>query len=236
MIHIDFVSAVPDILCSPLQCSILERAQRKGILKVEIHALRNYSPYKHRKIDDYPYGGGGGMVLQVEPIDRCITSLKAKRSYTSIIGMSPSGEHFTQKIATELSQAKSLLFLCGHYSGIDERVRKLGLLDREISVGNYVLTGGELAALVVCDALVRLIPGVLGEGKSALEDSFQNHQLAAPLYTRPASYKGLEVPSVLRSGHSQEVAQWREQAAQTRTAKYRPKLLRLPFTETKRKA
>ena len=225
MIRFDFVSAVPELLSSPLSGSILGRAQAKGLLEVGIHCLRDYSESKHGRVDDYPYGGGGGMVLKVDPIANCLSALKVKRSYDATIFMSPDGELFSQRLATELSAAKNLLFLCGHYQGVDERVRRLRLIDREISIGDYVLTGGELPALVVCDAVVRLLPGVLGDGQSALKDTFQSNLLAPPLYTRPAEYKGASVPEVLRSGNAEAIRNWQEEQAVARTRKRRPSLL-----------
>ena len=222
MIRFDFVSAVPELLSSPLSGSILGRAQAKGLLKVGIHYLRDYSEDKHSRVDDYPYGGGGGMVLKIEPISNCLSALRAERSYDSVIFMSPDGEPFSQSLAAELSSFKSLLFLCGHYQGIDERVRKLKLIDREISIGDYVLTGGELPALVVCDAVVRLLPGVLGDAQSALKDAFQSNLLAPPIYTRPSEYKGAIVPEVLRSGNTEAIRSWQEEQAVARTRRRRP--------------
>ena len=234
MIRFDFVSAVPELLSSPLSGSILKRAQAKGLLEIGIHHLRDYCKDKHGRVDDYPYGGGGGMVLQVAPIANCLSSLKAKRAYDAIIFMSPDGELFNQRLATELSTARNLLFLCGHYQGIDERVRTLGLIDREISIGDYVLTGGELPALVVCDAVVRLLPGVLGDGQSVLKDAFQDGLLTPPLYTRPAEYKGLNVPEILRSGNTKAIQNWQEKQTIKRTRKYRPGLLEEDTVSTDR--
>lgn len=226
MIRFDFVSCVPELLVSPLSGSILGRAQAKGLLQVGIHRLHDYSTHKHSRVDDYPYGGGGGMVLKVDPIFRCLTALRRQRAYDAIIFMSPDGERLDQRMAMELSAAQHVLILCGHYQGIDERVRKLGLIDREISIGDYVLTGGELPALVLCDAVVRLVPGVLGDGQSVLGDAFQDGLLAAPLYTRPRTYRGKKVPEVLYSGNAKAIEQWRSKQALARSRTRRPALLR----------
>ena len=226
MIRFDFVSCVPDLLGSSLSGSILGRAQAKGLLEVGLHQLHDYSKGKHKRVDGYPYGGGGGMVLQVEPIEHCISSLRSQRNYEAVIFMSPDGELLTQQIAMELSTARHLLVLCGHYQGIDERVRSLALIDRELSIGDYVLTGGELPALVLCDAVVRLIPGVLGDGRSALGDAFQDNLLGPPLYTRPAVYKGYSVPEVLREGNRDSIQRWRHEQSLSRSRDRRPHLLK----------
>lgn len=218
--RIDIVTGLPKLLESPLQESILHRAQEKGIVEIVVHNLRDYTHDKHKTIDDTPYGGGAGMVLKPEPIFECVDALKAQRSYDEVILLSADGELFNQKIANELSLKRNLLLIAGHYKGVDDRVRQ-ALATREISIGEYVLTGGELAAAVIVDAVVRLVPGVLSDGESALEDSFQDGLLGAPLYTRPAEYRGMKVPDVLLSGDHQEVAQWRmeQRVARTRAKK-----------------
>lgn len=218
--RIDIVTGLPKLLESPLQESILHRAQEKGIVEIVVHNLRDYTHDKHKTIDDTPYGGGAGMVLKPEPIFECVDALKAQRSYDEVILLTADGELFNQKIANELSLKQNLLLIAGHYKGVDDRVRQ-ALVTREISIGEYVLTGGELAAAVIVDAVVRLVPGVLGDGESALEDSFQDGLLGAPLYTRPAEYRGMKVPDVLLSGDHREVAQWRmeQRVARTRAKK-----------------
>lgn len=218
--RIDIVTGLPKLLESPLQESILHRAQEKGIVEIVVHNLRDYTHDKHKTIDDTPYGGGAGMVLKPEPIFECVDALKAQRSYDEVILLTADGELFNQKIANELSLKQNLLLIAGHYKGVDDRVRQ-ALATREISIGEYVLTGGELAAAVIVDAVVRLVPGVLGDGESALEDSFQDGLLGAPLYTRPAEYRGMKVPDVLLSGDHREVAQWRmeQRVARTRAKK-----------------
>ncbi len=222
--RIDVISAVPDILESPLRESILKRAQENGLVEIRIHNLRAYAHDRHLTIDDVPYGGGPGMILKPEPIFECIESLTQERSYDEIIYLTADGERFDQKMATELSMCKNLILLCGHYKGIDERVRE-ALITREISIGDYVLTGGELPALVLVDAVVRLIPGVLHDGESALTDSFQDHLLDAPWYTRPAEYRGMKVPEVLLSGNHAEIERWREEKRLERTRSRRKDLL-----------
>jgi len=222
--RIDVISAVPDILESPLRESILKRAQENGLVEIRIHNLRAYAHDRHLTIDDVPYGGGPGMILKPEPIFECIESLTQERSYDEIIYLTADGERFDQKMATELSMCKNLILLCGHYKGVDERVRE-ALITREISIGDYVLTGGELPALVVVDAVVRLIPGVLHDGESALTDSFQDHLLDAPWYTRPAEYRGMKVPEVLLSGNHAEIERWREEKRLERTRTRRKDLL-----------
>ncbi len=212
------------MLESPLGCSILKRACDKGLAEIHIHNLRDYTTNRHRKVDDYPFGGEAGMVMQVEPIDRCISALKAERDYDEVIFTSPDGEQFTQPMANAMSLLDNIIILCGHYKGIDYRVRE-HLITREISIGDYVLTGGEIPAVVITDAIVRLIPGVLGDEQSALSDSFQDNLLAPPVYSRPANYKGWEVPPILLSGHEARIAQWRYDQALERTRRLRPDLL-----------
>jgi tRNA (guanine37-N1)-methyltransferase len=223
--HISIITCLPRLIESPFNDSILKRAQAKGLVSVEIIDLRDYASGKHKPVDDYAFGGGAGMVLMVEPIDKCIADLKSKRKYDEVIYMSPDGELFTQSIANELSLKKNLILLCGHYKGIDERVRE-HLVTREISIGDYVLSGGELAAAVVADAVIRLIPGVLSDETSALSDSFQDGLVAPPVYTRPAEYKGWKVPEILLSGHQAKIEEWKHEQALERTNKRRPNLLK----------
>ncbi|MCC8145414.1 MAG: tRNA (guanosine(37)-N1)-methyltransferase TrmD [Bacteroidales bacterium] len=222
--RIDIITVIPEILTGPLNQSILKRAQEKGLVKIQIHNLRDYSVDKHRKVDDYPFGGQAGMVLQCEPIDRAISSLKEQRDYDEIIYTSPDGEKFNQPIANQLSLYENLIILCGHYKGIDYRIRE-HLITREISIGDYVLTGGELAAAVMSDAIVRLLPGAIGDEQSALSDSFQDNLLAPPVYTRPADYKGWQVPEILLSGHEAKIREWEFQQSLERTRQLRPDLL-----------
>lgn len=223
--QLDIITCLPKLIESPFSDSILKRAQTKGLVNVNIIDLREYTTDKHKSVDDYAYGGGAGMVLMIEPIDRCIRDLKSRVTYDEIIYMSPDGELFNQSIANELSLKKNLLLLCGHYKGVDERVRE-HLVTREISIGNYVLSGGELAAAVVADAIIRLLPGVLSDETSALCDSFQDDLLAPPVYTRPADYNGWRVPDVLLSGHEAKIEQWRHEQSIERTRLRRPELLR----------
>lgn len=222
--RIDIITVLPEMLESPLGCSILKRAADKGLVQLVVHNLRDYTTNKHRKVDDYPFGGEAGMVIQVEPVDRCISALKEQRHYDDVIFTAPDGERFTQPLANRLSLADNLIILCGHYKGIDQRIRD-HLITREISVGDYVLTGGELPAAIIADAIVRLIPGAIGDEQSALTDSFQDNLLEAPVYTRPAVYKGWEVPPVLLSGHEAKIAEWRHNQAVERTRRLRPDLL-----------
>jgi tRNA (guanine37-N1)-methyltransferase len=222
--HIDIITCLPRLIESPFSDSILKRAQTKGLVTVNIIDLRSYATSKHRSTDDYAFGGGAGMVMMIEPIDNCLTDLKAQREYDDIIYMSPDGEKLNQSIANQLSLKKNLILLCGHYKGVDERVRE-HLITREISIGDYVLSGGELAAAVVADAVVRLIPGVLSDETSALSDSFQDNLIAPPVYTRPAEYKGWKVPDVLLSGHEAKIEKWRMEQAIERTKARRPGLL-----------
>ncbi|AKH93293.1 tRNA (guanine-N1)-methyltransferase [Elizabethkingia anophelis FMS-007] len=209
---------------SPFKASILKRAMQKGIAEVHFHHLREWGLGKHRQVDDEPYGGGAGMVMMIEPIDNCISSLKAERNYDEVIYLTPDGETLNQKIANTLSIQENLIFLCGHYKGIDQRVRELHVT-KEISIGDYVLTGGELAACVLADSVIRLIPGVLNDEQSALTDSFQDDLLSPPIYTRPEEYKGLKVPEILLSGHTQAIEDWRYDEATRITQEKRPDLL-----------
>ena len=223
--RIDIITCLPRLLESPFSDSILKRAVEKGLVTVKVHDLRDYSTNKHRTTDDYAFGGGAGMVMMIEPIDRCITHLRSERNYDDIIYMSPDGDLLTQPIANQLSLKQNLILLCGHYKGVDERVREQ-LITRELSIGDYVLSGGELAAAVVADAVIRLIPGVLSDETSALTDSFQDGLVAPPVYTRPAEYKGWKVPDVLMSGHEANIEEWRHEKAMERTQKRRPDLLK----------
>ncbi|HHP7241704.1 MAG TPA: tRNA (guanosine(37)-N1)-methyltransferase TrmD [Cyclobacteriaceae bacterium] len=222
--RIDIISCVPDSIRSPFEHSILKRAINKQVVEIEIHDLRDYSSNKHKKVDDYSYGGGAGMVISIEPIDKCISSLKSNRHYQEVIFMTPDGEKLTQNIVNELSGKENLIILCGHYKGVDERVRE-NLITREISIGDYVLSGGELAAAVLADAMVRVLPDAISDETSALTDSFQDGLLSAPVYTRPADYKGLKVPTILLSGHDQNIQEWRHEQSVARTLKRRPDLL-----------
>lgn len=222
--HISIITCLPKLLEGPFSDSIVKRAIGKGLVNVEIIDLRPYSSDKHKSIDDYAFGGGAGMVMMIEPIDRCLSDLKSKRNYDEVIYMSPDGELFTQSIANSLSLKKNLIFLCGHYKGVDERVRE-HLITREISIGDYVLSGGELAAAVVSDAIIRLLPGVLNDETSALSDSFQDGLVAPPVYTRPAEYKGWKVPEILLSGHNANIEKWKQEEAEERTKQKRPNLL-----------
>lgn len=222
--RIDIISAVPALLSSFLEHSIVHRARTKGIMDIQTHDLHDYSTRKFRQIDDAPYGGGSGMVLGIEPIDRCITQLKSARNYDEIIFMSPDGQPLTQIVCHRLALHQNIMILCGHYKGVDERVRT-ELCTMEISIGDYVLSGGELPAAILTDAITRLQPGVLGDIQSALSDSFQDGLLSAPVYTRPAVYRGWEVPEVLRSGHESQIDLWRHEQALNRTKSRRPDLL-----------
>ena len=222
--RIDLLTVLPEMFESPLGCSIIKRAQNKGLVDIHVHNLRDYTTNRHRKADDYPFGGEAGMVMQVEPIDRAITALKAERDYDEVIFTSPDGETFDQPMANSMSMLENIIILCGHYKGVDYRVRE-HLITREISIGDYVLTGGELPALVITDAIVRLIPGAIGDEQSALSDSFQDNLLAPPVYSRPADYKGWRVPDILLSGHQARIDQWRYDQAMERTRRLRPDLL-----------
>ncbi len=222
--RIDIVSVFPEIIEGAIQNSIMKRAREKGLVEFHLHNLRDYSLDKHRRVDDYPFGGEAGMVMQIEPIDRIISHLKSQREYDEVIFTSPDGEPFTQGTANELSLMKNLIILCGHYKGVDYRVRE-HLVTRELSIGDFVLTGGELVAAMIADAVVRVIPGAIGDEQSALSDSFQDGLLAPPVYTRPAEYKGWKVPEVLLSGHERKIAEWRHEQSLERTKKRRPDLL-----------
>ena len=219
--RIDIITVLPKLIESPFADSILKRAQAKGLVEVVVHDLRAYATNKQNQVDDYAFGGGAGMVLMIEPIDRCLEALKAERSYDEIIYMSPDGEQFTQQMANQLALRQNLILLAGHYKGIDERVRQ-HLITREISIGDYVLSGGELAAAVISDAVIRLLPGVLSDETSALTDSFQDGLVAPPVYTRPASYKDMEVPEILRSGNEKLINEWRFEESVKRTEERRP--------------
>lgn len=222
--QVDIITLFPGAFESYINSSILLRAREKGGIQINLHNLREYTINKYKQVDDYPYGGEAGMVLKVEPIYRCIKNLKSSQTYDEVIYLSPDGEKLTQSICNELSLKKNLLLLCGHYKGVDHRVRQ-HLITREISVGDYVLSGGELPAMILCDAVARLIPGVLGDACSALNDSFQNGLIAPAIYTRPQNFMGWEVPKVLLSGHEKKIQTWREQSALEQTKKKRPDLL-----------
>ncbi|MEX2573562.1 MAG: tRNA (guanosine(37)-N1)-methyltransferase TrmD [Balneolaceae bacterium] len=223
MLRIDLISAVPSLLDSPLSNSIIGRARAKGLVDIHIHDLRDYSEDKHRKIDDYPYGGGAGMVLSAQPVFSCIEKLTSERNYDEIIFTAPDGEKYDQRHANRLSVNKHLIFLCGHYKGVDQRVREQ-LVTREYSIGDFVLSGGEIPAVAITDSIVRLLPGALGDSESALTDSFQEPLLSAPVYTRPADFRGMKVPHVLTSGDHKKVENWRKEQAIQRTKRLRPDL------------
>lgn len=222
---IDIITIFPDYFTSPFQHSIIKRAMMKGHLEIKIHDLRDYTKDKHRSVDDYPFGGGAGMVMMIEPIANCIEDLKSKTSYDDIIYLSPDGDILNQRVANQLSIQQNLILLCGHYKGIDERIRD-HFITREISIGNYVLSGGELAAAVVVDSIARLIPGVLGDETSALSDSFQDDLVSPPEYTRPADFRGWKVPEILLSGHDKKIGEWRLEQSIERTKLRRPDLLK----------
>ena len=222
--RIDIITVLPDILRGFFDESIMARAQKKSLAEIHLHNLRDYTLDKWKRVDDYPYGGFAGMVMQCEPIDRCITALKEERDYDEVIYTSPDGEKFDQHIANDMSMMGNIIILCGHYKGIDQRIRD-HLITREISIGDFVLTGGELAAAVMADAIVRIIPGVIGDEQSALSDCFQDDLLSAPVYTRPAEYKGWRVPDVLLSGHEAKIKEWEMEQAMERTQRLRPDLL-----------
>ena len=222
--RIDIVSLLPEIMTSPFSSSILKRAQKKGLVEVHMHDLRNFGEGKHKQVDDYAFGGGAGMVMLANPIFECIENLKSQRDYDAVIYTTPDGDRLNQKLANKLSLKKNIIILCGHYKGIDQRVRD-ALITHEISIGDYVLSGGELAATVISDALIRLVPGVLNDSASALTDSFQDDLLAPPIYTRPAELRGMKVPDVLLSGDSKKIDAWKSEQAMKNTKSRRPDLL-----------
>ena len=222
--RIDIITVLPELIEGFMQESIVGRAQRKGLVEIHIHNLRDFTLDKWRRVDDYPFGGFAGMVMQCEPIDRCISALTAERHYDEIIFTTPDGEQFDQPMANSLSLKENIIILCGHYKGIDYRIRE-HLITKEVSIGDYVLTGGELAAAVMADAIVRILPGAIGDEQSALSDSFQDNLLAAPVYTRPAEYKGWKVPEVLLSGNERLIKEWELQQSLERTQRLRPDLL-----------
>ena len=222
--RIDIITVLPEMFESVLSTSILKRARQKGLATLVVHNLRDYTNDAYRKVDDYPFGGEAGMVMKIEPVDRCITHLKSERTYDEIIFTSPDGETFNQQIANRMSMLENIIILCGHYKGVDYRIRE-HLVTREISIGDYVLTGGELPAMVMTDAIVRLLPGAIGDEQSALSDSFQDNLLAPPIYTRPAEYKGWKVPDILLSGHEAKISEWRHEQSLERTRRLRPDLL-----------
>lgn len=222
--RIDIITLLPELLKSPFEASIMKRAIEKELVEVHFHNLRDYTDLSYNQVDDYQYGGGAGMVIMIEPIDKCISKLKSERNYDEVIYLTPDGETLNQQIANNLSLKGNIIMLCGHYKGIDQRARDL-FITKEISIGDYVLSGGELGAAVLCDAIVRLLPGVLNDETSALTDSFQDNLLAPPVYTRPASYKGLNVPEILLSGNFPKIEKWREEQAYKRTEERRPDLL-----------
>lgn len=223
--RIDIITVLPAMIEGFCNESILARAQKKGLAEIHLHNLRDYSADKWKRVDDYPYGGFAGMVMQCEPIDRCISALKAERVYDEVIFTSPDGEQFNQHVANDLSMKQNLIILCGHYKGIDHRIRE-HLITREISIGDYVLTGGELAAAVMADAIVRIVPGVISDEQSALSDCFQDDMLSAPIYTRPAEYKGWKVPDILLSGNEAKIKDWEMEQSYERTKRLRPDLLK----------
>lgn len=222
--RIDILTLFPDMFEGPLSESIIKRAREKGLVEIQFHNIRDYSTDKHKRVDDYPFGGGAGMVMQIEPIAAVIEKLKGERSYDEVIYMTPDGDRLNQKTVNQLSLKGNIIILCGHYKGVDQRVRE-HYITREISIGDYVLTGGELAAAVVVDSVVRLIPGVLSDETSALTDSFQDNLLSPPVYSRPAEFNGWRVPDILLSGHQSNIDKWREEQAYERTRRLRPDLL-----------
>lgn len=222
--RIDIISVLPELLRSPFEHSILKRAKEKGLAEIHLVDLRDYGIGKHKQVDDYAFGGGAGMVMMIEPIANCINDLKAQRTYDEIIYMTPDGETLNQKTSNKLSLLKNILVLCGHYKGVDERIRE-HFITKEISIGDYVLSGGELPAAVLCDSIIRLIPGVLNDETSALSDSFQDNLLAPPVYTRPAEYNGWGIPDILLTGHTSNIEKWRHEKSLERTRKRRPDLL-----------
>lgn len=223
--RLDIITCLPELFEGPINQSIVKRAQQKGLVEIEVHNLRDYSTNKHKNVDDYAFGGGAGMVLMIEPIDACISKLQSEREYQEVIYLTPDGETLNQGMTNGLSMNENMILLCGHYKGVDQRVRE-HLVTKEISIGDYVLSGGELAAMVLADSLIRLVPGVLNDESSALTDSFQDNLLAPPVYTRPAEYKGWKVPDILTSGHEAKIEKWRHDEAVKRTQERRPDLLR----------
>lgn len=223
--RIDIITVLPELIKSPFEASILKRAIEKGLVEVHFHNLRDYTTNKQKSVDDYQFGGGAGMVMNIQPIDDCITKLKNERDYDEVIYMTPDGETLNQNMANRMSLLKNIIILCGHYKGVDQRVRD-HFITREISIGDYVLSGGELGAAILCDSIIRLIPGVLSNETSALTDSFQDNLLAPPVYTRPAEYKGWKVPEILLSGNFPKIEEWREQKAYEHTKNRRPDLLK----------
>ncbi|MDA3852627.1 MAG: tRNA (guanosine(37)-N1)-methyltransferase TrmD [Bacteroidales bacterium] len=223
--RIDIITVLPELLEAPLSHSIVKRAQEKGLVEIHIHRLRDYTDDKHGRVDDYAFGGGAGMVLQIEPIDTIISKLKSERAYDEVIYTSPDGQQFDQKMANNISLYKNIIILCGHYKGVDHRVREQ-FITKEISIGDFVLTGGELVAAMISDAVVRLLPGAIGDEQSALSDSFQDNLLAPPVYTRPAEYKGWQVPAILLSGHERKIHEWQMEQSLERTKNLRPDLLK----------
>lgn len=222
--RIDIITVLPEMLESPLNCSIIKRACDKGLAEIHVHNLRDYTTNRYRKVDDYPFGGEAGMVIQIEPVDRCLAALKAERHYDEVIFTAPDGEVFNQRMANSLSMLNNIAILCGHYKGIDYRIRE-HLITREISIGDYVLTGGEMPAAIITDAIVRLLPGAIGDEQSALTDSFQDNLLEPPIYTRPAVYNGWGVPEILLSGHQAKIDAWKHEQSLERTLRLRPDLL-----------
>lgn len=222
--RIDIITVLPQMFTGLLDCSILKRAQDKRLAEIVVHDLREYTTNKHRKVDDYPFGGEAGMVIQIEPVDNAIAALKSQRDYEEVIYTSPDGEVLNQAMANQMSSLENIIILCGHYKGVDYRIRE-HLITKEISIGDFVLTGGELAAAIISDAVIRLIPGAIGDEQSALSDSFQDNLLAPPVYTRPAEYKGWKVPDILLSGHEAKIDEWKLQQALERTKRLRPDLL-----------
>ena len=224
IMRIDILSLFPEIIKNSLEHSIIKKALNKDLISIKYHNIRDYSKSKHKKVDDYQYGGGGGMVLMLQPIYDCIKKLKQGREYTNIIYLTPDGDKLNQGISNKLSLSKNIILICGHYKGVDQRIRDYLVTD-EVSIGDYVLSGGELAAAVFCDSIIRLLPGVLGNESSALTDSFQDNRLSEPIYTRPENYEGLKVPEILISGNTKEIERWRDKKSLERTKKYRPDLL-----------
>jgi len=224
IMRIDILSLFPEIIKNSLEHSIIKKALNNDLISIKYHNIRDYSKSKHKKVDDYQYGGGGGMVLMIQPIYDCIKKLKKGREYTNIIYLTPDGDKLNQGISNKLSLSKNIILICGHYKGVDQRIRDYLVTD-EVSIGDYVLSGGELAAAVFCDSIIRLLPGVLGNESSALTDSFQDNRLSEPIYTRPENYEGLKVPEILISGNTKEIERWRDKKSLERTKKYRPDLL-----------